>query len=241
MAGERAAARGMPLVDGNAAGGARALDDSVNETRDFVADAMDYADGKSPTGHKHPMSDITDLRPYESNEPLSTARRDAAGNLTMTTGFAAGGTGPATNHLATRGYVDSAVAGVAPTMQANGPTATAYGRPQQGTDRFVVWMNSALEFMRGTSARKYKKNIRSWAPAVGAVMGLRTVIFDRKVAFGGELGEVGFIADEVGEVLPDAVLYFDGEIDGIDDRVILAALVHHVQTLTRRVEELGGN
>lgn len=124
-----------------------------------------------------------------------------------------------------------------PSSQANGPTSTAYNRGPRGSGWFVVWMNSSLQFMRNTSSRRYKKNIRNWT---GSIAALNPVIFDRR----GEdtpNDEVGFIAEEVEQSLPEAVLYFDGKIDGINDRVIITALVAEVQQLLTRVAHLEGS
>lgn len=142
---------------------------------------------------------------------------------------------PATDYdVATKGYVDSAVS--QGSGLADGPTAAAYNRGTTGSSYFAVWMNAQLQFMRNTSARRFKKRIRAWKPAAGSIMQIRTVIFDRK---GGDPNEVGFIAEEILDAgLGDAVVYFDGKIDGINDRVILAALLSHVQDLTRRLQAL---
>jgi len=118
---------------------------------------------------------------------------------------------------------------------AEGPTSASYNRAATGTGYFSVWMNSALQFMRNTSSRRYKKNIRDWSSE--AVLKLRPVIFDRK---GDDTpdNEIGFIAEEVLKVLPEAVVYFDGKVDGIDDRALITALVSTVQSLARKVQAL---
>lgn len=135
----------------------------------------------------------------------------------------------------TTGTISSArLPAVTDATYADGPSAAAYARNAVGTGWYSVWMNSARQFMRNTSSRRYKKNIRPWA---GSVRALRTVIFDRRDT-GGQVDEVGFIAEEVNETLPAATVYFDGKIDGIDDRVILAAAVNDIQQLLTRVEQL---
>lgn len=134
-------------------------------------------------------------------------------------------------HAASKQYVDSAVAGSGGGL-ADGPTSGAYGRGATGSGLFAVWMNSSLQFMRNTSSIRYKENVRDWD---GSVLGLRTTIFDR---IDGDPDEVGFIAEEVAEALPEAAVYWEGEIDGINDRVIIAALVADVQRLAGRVREL---
>lgn len=137
------------------------------------------------------------------------------------------------------GWVNSAIdAAIGSGGLANGPTNTAYARNATGPGTwYTVWMNSANQFMRNTSSRRYKKNIRPWAAP--GFMSLRTVIFDRR---GNDTpnDEVGFIAEEVLEAVPDAVVYYDGKVDGISDRALLAATVAHLQDLTRRVDAFTG-
>ena len=226
--GDIAAAAGIPVVDGSTTP-ARTIDTEINRTRDIlaertegVADAIAKVDAATPSG-------------------------DLAGNggkLVRFTGDGKIGVATPTSaaQAANKGYVDAAVAG-AGGGKADGPTSAAYNRGATGSGYFAVWMNSALQFMRNTSSRRYKKNIRDWT---GDVLGLRTVIFDRR-GRDAEKDEVGFIAEEVADVLPDALVYFDGRIDGINDRVILAAAVATIQRqqveldlLAQRLEALEG-
>lgn len=160
----------------------------------------------------------------------AVAQRNASGQIGV-----ADPTSPV--HAATKAYVDSRTSGI---DQANGPTSAAYNRNATGSGWFAVYMNSALQFMRNTSSKRYKKRIRDWS---GSALGLRTTIFDRRAdkntpADQAVVDEVGFIAEEVLEVLPEAVMYFDGQIDGINERVIIAALVNDVQRLAAEVAEL---
>lgn len=123
-------------------------------------------------------------------------------------------------HAASKQYVD-AVATVG--GLSDGPTSAAYSRGATGGGFFAVWMNSSLQWMRNTSSRRYKENIRDWS---GSVIGLRTVVFDR---IEGDPDEVGFIAEEVLETLPEAVVYWEDEVDGISDRVLLTAAIATIQ------------
>ena len=204
--GDAAAAAGMDTVPGTA--DRRDGYDEINKTRDYLA--------AHQTGGTHPASAIT-------SGVLAAARIPnlPGSKITSAVASATSATSATTATEASR---------------ANGPTSAAYNRSATGSSWFAVWMNSALQFMRNTSSRRYKKNIRPWS-APDAVLGLRTVIFDRR---GDDTpnDEVGFIAEEVLNVLPEAVVYFDGKVDGIDDRTIIAALVSTVQHLAGRIDEL---
>lgn len=244
--GDDAVAAGMALVPGTRA--ANEIDTAINETRDYIANgharwkptlpALPIAKGGTAATTAAAARTALGLATMSQAQDANTvAQRDAAGNLVMTTGYAAGGTGPNVNHLATRGYVDDRIAGIVippATMNADGPTGTAYNRNATGSGFFAVWMNAQLQFMRNTSSRRFKQNIRDWT---GSVLGLRPVIFDRR-GKDANTDEVGFIAEEVGETLSEALVYFGGKVDGIQDRVILAAVVADVQRLAARIAVL---
>lgn len=183
----------------------------------------------TPSTHTHTTSQITNL-PLISVADQAGANRipvyNSAGQLTTSNPTLSG-------HTASKAYVDAATAGAL----ANGPTSAAYSRSATGSGWFAVWMNSSLQFMRNTSSLRYKENIRDWGGGIEAVLGLRPVIFDRKGEDTPD-DEVGFIAEEVVEVLPEAVTYYDGEIDGLNDRPIIAALVAAVQSQQSAIEDL---
>lgn len=205
--GDAAAAEGMPVLAGT-----EDLRDSYiehNRTRDLLA--------AHQTGGTHDAAAI--------NSGVLDAARIPNLPGTKITGAVASAT--------TAGYATTA-GSVGDAARADGPSSAAYSRSATGSSWFAVWMNSSLQFMRNTSSRRYKKNIRDWS---GDVLGLRPVIFDRR---GDDTpdNEVGFIAEEVLEVIPEAVVYFDDKIDGLNDRPIIAALVSTVQRLAARIDEL---
>lgn len=218
MAGEKAAAKGLKVYTGGE--DANKLYVRDNERGDEIADVIDLANSKAPAGHKHTSADITDRGFGSGRVPVY----NSGGRIIANSPAAA-------NELATKAYVDARPTG---SDAADGPTSAAYARNATGSGWFVVYMNSALQFMRNTSSRRYKKNIREWA---GSVLNLRTVMFDRR---GNDTpnDEVGFIAEEVEQALPEAAMYFDDKIDGINDRVILAAAVADIKRLHARLTEL---
>lgn len=245
--GDDALAAGMTLVNGAAAGSAAQIDDYINETRDEIArrapnptpvnrggtGASTASAARSNLGV--PNFPITSASVVTYTDPNLGAAADGIPRYN-TTGKLATNDPTAPLHAANRQWVEAQVAAIPSSDKADGPTSAAYNRNATGSGFFAVWMNSALQFMRNTSSRKYKKNIRDWS---GSALALRTVIFDRR-GKDARTDEVGFIAEEVLKTLPEAVVYFNGKVDGIDDRVILAALVSDVQRLAAEVRELRG-
>lgn len=219
---------------------------AINKTRDYIVSHLAALTGRIFPGMVG-----------EVGAPNAGQVRTALGLVTTTTSANAGGKIPvfsaagqlptgtpaSSGHAANKGYVDAAISGIvipSPSAQANGPTSTAYNRGATGSSWFAVYMNAQLQFMRNTSSIRYKENVRDWA---GSILALRTVIFDRKATTDEEgnlveapTDEVGFIAEEVLEELPEAVMYFDGQIDGINDRVLLTAAIATIQEMYRDMD-----
>ena len=102
-----------------------------------------------------------------------------------------------------------------------------------------VYVSSGGWLRRATSSEKYKKDIETFDGA-GAIDQLRPVTFKGTTAlveYGDDPDHVylGFITEEVAEVIPEAI-QDDGE--NYDVRSIVAVLVSEVQDLRRQVKEL---
>lgn len=224
--GDAAVAAGMSIV--SSTDDAQSGYTEINQSRDYLADHITnggHAIAKI-TGLTTALAGKVDTTDVATNATgLTIPKRDSNGQLTVQP------TPTLDAHAASKKYVDDSVSG---NSLADGPTSTAYARSATGSGWYQTWMNSSLQFMRNTSSRRYKCNIRDWS---GGVLDLRPVIFDRR---GKDTpnDEVGFIAEEVLEHLPEAVVYFDGKVDGISDRTIITALVSEVQRLAARVEAL---
>lgn len=183
------------------------------------------------------------------------------------------------SHSHTGGDITSAVANA--TNAANATHAaqadgSQYGwtNPVAGTEFYALWVGNdgGFHFGRNTSSIKYKENVRD-SPTGDAVLSLRPVVYDRKPTFKypedpdgtrlegppqrfeGAKDELGLIAEEADEHLPQIVTRYGGEIDGVRYELIGVALLPVVQrhertiaeqasqieALTAAVRELGGN
>jgi hypothetical protein len=86
-----------------------------------------------------------------------------------------------------------------------------------------------------TSARRFKENIVSLEDSLSKTLQLNPIEYDW-IKDGKH--DIGLIAEEVNEILPDLVHKEDGEIQGIHYSRLTAILIRAVKELTARVEEL---
>jgi hypothetical protein len=90
-----------------------------------------------------------------------------------------------------------------------------------------------------TSSIRWKSDIRTIDEALGKVMSLRGVYFNWDAEHGGG-HDIGMIAEEVGEVLPEIVTYEENGVDaiGMDYSKLTPLLVEAVKALKIEVDEL---
>ena len=90
-----------------------------------------------------------------------------------------------------------------------------------------------------TSSIRWKKNIKEIDSPLEKMDKLRGVYFDWDEEHGGE-HDVGMIAEEVGKVLPEIVVYEENGIDadGMDYSKLTPLLVEAVKELIKQNEEL---
>lgn len=100
-----------------------------------------------------------------------------------------------------------------------GVYARAYGTGSSG----VVGFGEGCDFKAGggggmdycsSSSRRWKSNIKNLSNPLDLLAGLRGVSFDWNAEHGGQR-DIGFIAEEVGEVLPEIVMYEANQIDAV--------------------------
>jgi len=87
------------------------------------------------------------------------------------------------------------------------------------------------------SSRRWKKNIRTLDSALDTVMSLRGVSFDWKAT---GIHDVGLIAEEVGEVVPEVVAYEEEGTDAqsVDYARLVAVLIEAVKEQQAEIDEL---
>lgn len=86
-----------------------------------------------------------------------------------------------------------------------------------------------------TSARKYKENITTIDNSLEILRKLNGVSYQWKDT---KVRDIGFIADDVVEVLPELISFKDGEIQGMNYSKLTAVLVNGINDLAQTVKEL---
>lgn len=142
-------------------------------------------------------------------------------------------------------------------------SASGFANNVQGTQFYALWVGNDGQFSlgRNTSSIRYKMNVRDADPRPG-ILDLRPVIFDRKPQFRdpvdedgnrvegpavripGAVDEFGLIAEEVLELVPELVQWFDAgdgkgnQVDGVRYELIGVALVPAVRDHDERIARL---
>lgn len=142
------------------------------------------------------------------------------------------------------------------TDHADGVTPEAFAREVAGVPGswYAMYMHSNGTMGRGTSSIRYKKNVRDFALTTDQIMALRPVLYDRKAAGADEytpavsVDELGLIAEEVEQVAPELVEYYDGVADNVKYPLLGVGLLPVIQqllednaALKQAVRDLGGN
>ncbi len=89
------------------------------------------------------------------------------------------------------------------------------------------------------SSARWKENIRPLTDSLAKVLGLRGVYFDWTKEYGGAAG-MGFIAEEVGQFVPEVVEYEKNGVDavGLDYAHLTPVLVEAIKEQQKQIEEL---
>ncbi|MFE2104302.1 tail fiber domain-containing protein [Kitasatospora sp. NPDC059463] len=115
-----------------------------------------------------------------------------------------------------------------------------------GSTWYAVWVDGNHNFCRNTSSIRFKENVRDIEISPQNVLALRPRIYDRKPTVNdagehieGRRDEVGLIAEEVDETLPEIVVRDEeGKIDSVRYDLLGLALLPVVQDQERRIKEL---
>ena len=110
-----------------------------------------------------------------------------------------------------------------------------------GTDRLEVSGNARATSFRATSSRRWKENIQDLSNGLDTVLKLRAVTYDWKkdhnAGHEDNPHDLGFIAEEVDQVIPDIVGHDkDGTPNSVDYSRVSAVLVKSVQELNATVQ-----
>ena len=171
---------------------------------------------------------------------------------------------PPSAHTHPGGDVTSAVASATTAGLAAEAEGSQYAWTNNvgGTTWYAVYVgnNGGYKFGRNTSSIRYKENVRDFAGDLSDLMALRPVLFDRKDTLDtppmvdgvqaegpvniirGARDEYGFIAEEMLDIWPELVQWFDHgdgngpQVDGIRYEMIGARLVPVLQRVVRGIK-----
>jgi hypothetical protein len=89
------------------------------------------------------------------------------------------------------------------------------------------------------SSIRYKKDIETISYGLDKVLQMRGVTYLKKE---NDIKEVGVIAEEIAEILPDIVLYdSEGKPDSVSYGRITAVLIEAIKDLKKEINELKNN
>jgi hypothetical protein len=132
-------------------------------------------------------------------------------------------------------------------------SAYAFNNNVAGSTFYAVWVGNdgGNHLGKNTSSMRYKQNVRPYTVDPAKVLQLQPKIFDRKPVriptpegqegpdqmVTGATDEYGLIAEEVQEFVPEIVVWYDGEIDGIRYDLLALALLDVAKDQDRQLKE----
>lgn len=220
-AGDKAAAAGLPVVAPTA--DRRQGYEDINKVADALADHM-----TSPAAHG--VASITGLSAALAAKANAA---DVYGRGVIDAAFASqnGIDAPQNARLS------ALEAAPAPTSAADTVTSGAYGRTVSGGGYYAMWMDAGLRIGRNTSSRRYKEEIEPVALDPADVLALQPVTYHRKGSPNGAY-EFGLIAEDVNEHVPEIVVEYGGEIDGVRYDLLAVALLAVVKDQAAQLTDL---
>lgn len=127
----------------------------------------------------------------------------------------------------------------------------AYNNVVAGTTTYAVYVGNdgGFHFGRPTSSIRYKYNVREHPTDPAKVLALTPVIYDRmpqevtrpdgsKTWTIGTEDEFGLIAEQVYELFPELVTWFEGKIDGVRYDLLSVALLNVIKDQELRIRAL---
>jgi hypothetical protein len=107
---------------------------------------------------------------------------------------------------------------------------------RSNTSNFIFSVGATAPSFTSTSSKRFKTNINNLNNSLDSINKLQGVTFDWK-----ETGksDIGLIAEEVNEILPDLVKKDEDDApEGIDYGKLTAVLIEAVKELTQKVSDL---
>lgn len=100
---------------------------------------------------------------------------------------------------------------------------------------YAVWVDADFKLCRNTSSRRYKSGIQAHIVGAENVLQLQPVKYVRT---GTGQTEYGLIAEEVHQLVPDLVTWFEDQIDGVRYDLLSVALLDVVRDQENRIRAL---
>lgn len=142
---------------------------------------------------------------------------------------------PATAHTHPGSQVTTAVA------EAEG---SQYGWTNNvgGTEFYALWVgnNAGYKFGRNVSSIRYKENVRAHYTDPTNILALTPVLYDRipQPPHTATTNEYGLIAEQVAELCPELVTWFNGEIDSVRYDLLPVALLSVIKHQDAQIKAL---
>lgn len=108
-----------------------------------------------------------------------------------------------------------------------------------GTGTQLSRVANTNQIVEETSSRRFKDNVKDWEPNIDLFMNLNPRQFDwnENSAIEGH-HDYGLIAEEVAEIVPEAIFRKDGKINSYSSNKMIAYLISVVQNQQKQIDEL---
>ena len=223
----------------------------INTNRQFLMTALasstkpEYSwKGDSTTGMYHPASNIIGFSVSGSEKARFTTNGLLIGTTTDPGSTSMVITAPANFRALTSTSNFSADYGYHQINNVNRANTKAFVVQQNGTDEIMMYGNGGIYcvFLTQTSDRNLKENIDTLRGALAKIKKLQGVTYNLKTSVTGlqtPKAEIGLIAQDVEQVVPQVVYTSDKGIKGIAYTNLTALLIEAIKAQDKRLDSLG--